>query len=110
VFGLPGNPVSALVGSVVFVSPALRALQGASEPGPTYEQGRAARALRRNAERDEFLRARRIADDDGIVLDPVTGQESHMIVRASSADVLVHVARGEGEIAAGDPVRYLRLP
>src|SRR5262245_56772709 len=110
VFGLPGNPVSALVGAVVFESPALRALQGAAAPGPTYEHGRAARALRRNAERDEFLRARRVEGDDGILLDPVTGQESHMIVRASSADALVHVARGEGEIAAGDPVRYLRLP
>jgi molybdopterin molybdotransferase len=110
VFGLPGNPVSALVGSVVFVSPALRALQGASDPGPIYEHGLAARALRRNRERDEFLRARRVVGDAGIRLDPVTGQESHMIVRASSADALVHVARGEGEIAEGEPVRYLRLP
>jgi molybdopterin molybdotransferase len=110
VFGLPGNPVSALVGSLVFVCPALRALQGAPEPGPVYEQGRAARPLRRNAERDEFLRARRVIHDDEVVLDPVTGQESHMIVRASSADVLVHVPRGTGEIAAGERVRYLRLP
>jgi molybdopterin molybdotransferase len=110
VFGLPGNPVSALVGSLVFVCPALRALQGAPEPGPVYEQGRAARPLRRNAERDEFLRARRVIHDDEVVLDPVTGQESHMIVRASSADVLVHVPRGAGEIAAGERVRYLRLP
>jgi molybdopterin molybdotransferase len=110
VFGLPGNPVSALVGSLVFVCPALRALQGAPEPGPDYEQGRAARPLRRNAERDEFLRAQRVIRDDEVVLDPVTGQESHMIVRASSADVLVHVPRGPGEIAAGERVRYLRLP
>jgi molybdopterin molybdotransferase len=110
VFGLPGNPVSALVGSVVFVSPALRALQGASDPGPVYELGRAARALRRNAERDEFLRARRTVAGDGVVLEPVVGQESHMIVRAASADALVHVPRGDGEIVAGSPVRYLRLP
>ena len=33
-----------------------------------------------------------------------------MIVRAASADALVHVPRGPGEVAAGDPVRYLRLP
>jgi molybdopterin molybdotransferase len=110
VFGLPGNPVSALVGSVVFVSPALRALQGASDPGPAYELGRAARPLRRNAERDEFLRARRVVGDDGVVLEPVVGQESHMIVRAASADALVHVPRGGGEIEAGLPARYLRLP
>ena len=37
-----------------------------------------------------------------------TGQESHMIVRAAAADALVHVPRGEGELPAGSPVRYLQ--
>ena len=32
-----------------------------------------------------------------------------MVVRAASADVLVHVPRGDGEIAAGTIVRYLPL-
>jgi hypothetical protein len=32
-----------------------------------------------------------------------------MIARAASADVLVHVPRGEGEIAAGSDVRFLVL-
>ena len=40
VFGLPGNPVSALVGLELFVCPALRALQGAREPGPDFLPGR----------------------------------------------------------------------
>jgi molybdopterin biosynthesis enzyme len=30
-------------------------------------------------------------------------------VRAASADALVHVPRGEGELAAGEPVEYLPL-
>ena len=109
VFGLPGNPVSALVGSLLFVGPALLALQGASQVGPAYEHGRTGRALRRNAHRDEFVRARRTATDDGIVLEAVSGQESHMIVRAASADALVHVPRGEGQIDEGSAVRYLVL-
>jgi molybdopterin molybdotransferase len=110
VFGLPGNPVSSLVGSVLFVCPALRALQGAETPGPTFESGRAARALRRNPHRDEFVRARRNGDEEGPLLEPVSGQDSHMIVRAAAADALVHVPRGTDEIAAGDRVRYLLLP
>ncbi len=110
VFGLPGNPVSSLVGSVLFVCPALRALQGAATPGPVFESGRLARPLRRNPHRDEFVRARESRDDEGALLDPVGGQESHMIVRAAGADVLVHVQRGEDEIAAGDRVRFVRLP
>jgi molybdopterin biosynthesis enzyme len=85
------------------------ALQGATEPGPVYRDGRLARAVRRNAQRDEFLRARTHETDDGLVLDPVTGQESHMIVRAAGADALVFAPRGEGELAAGERVRYLPL-
>jgi molybdopterin molybdotransferase len=109
VFGLPGNPVSALVGVELFVRPALLALQGLTNPGPHYERGRLTSPLRRNGRRDELARARRSREDDEIVLEPVTGQESHMIARAAGADALVFVPRGEGELAPGTAVRYLRL-
>jgi molybdopterin molybdotransferase len=109
VFGLPGNPVSSLVGAEVFVRPALLALQGASVPGPVFSEGRLAASVRRNAHRDEFLRARSVSSENGILLDPVRGQESHMIARAAAADALVLAPRGEGELAAGERVRYLPL-
>jgi len=109
VFGLPGNPVSSLVGALVFVRPVLNALQGAIDPGPSFQVGRTKIPLRRNHHRDEFVRARREATEEGVVVEPVTGQESHMIVRAASAEALVHVPRGAGEIAAGETVRYLDL-
>jgi molybdopterin molybdotransferase len=109
VFGLPGNPVSALVGCELFVKPALRALQGLPHPLPRLEPGRLAVGLRRNEERDEFVRARSRVDGDALVLEPIVGQESHMIVRSGAADALVHVPRGNGELAAGSTVRWLRL-
>jgi molybdopterin molybdotransferase len=109
VFGLPGNPVSSLVACELFVRPALLALQGASEPGPLYAEGRLATGVRRNRKRDEFVRARARPFGDGVVLEPVTGQESHMIVRAAGADALVYAPRGDGELAAGARVRYLPL-
>jgi molybdopterin molybdotransferase len=109
VFGLPGNPVSALVGCELFVKPALRALLGIADPGPQFEPGRLAESLRRNEERDEFVRARSRTEGDAVVLEPVVGQESHMIVRAGAADGLVHVPRGNGELTAGANVRWLRL-
>jgi molybdopterin molybdotransferase len=113
VFGLPGNPVSSLVGCELFVKPALRALQGCREPLPRLEPGRVAAPLRRNSAREDFVRARLRVEHDGepggIVLEPLSGQESHMIVRAAAADALVHVARGEGEVAAGAEVAWLRL-
>ena len=109
VFGLPGNPVSSLVGCELFVKPALRALLGVPDPLPSFEPGKLAVGLRRNEERDEFVRARSRVDGDALVLEPVTGQESHMIVRSSGADALVHIPRGNGELAAGSAVRWLRL-
>jgi molybdopterin molybdotransferase len=109
VFGLPGNPVSSLVGTLLFVRPAVLALQGAADPRPRFDVGIAGSPLRRSPGRDELLRARSRLEESGVVLDPLRGQESHMIVRAASADALVHVPRGEGTIPAGAPVRYLPL-
>ena len=109
VFGLPGNPVSSLVGCELFVKPALRALQGLDDPLPRVERGVLAAALRRNDARDEFVRARSRVDRDGVVLEPLSGQESHMIVRAAAADALVHVPRGDGVLDAGRAVGWIRL-
>ena len=109
VFGLPGNPVSALVGCELFAKPALRALQGLRDPLPRFEPGRLASPLRRNDSRDELVRARSHAGPDGIVLEPLSGQESHMIVHSAAADALVHVPLGTGELAAGAMVSWLRL-
>ena len=100
---------SSLVGCELFVRPALLALQGAAAPGPVFREGRLASAVRRNAQRDELVRARSRASGDGVLLEPVTGQESHMIVRAAAADALVFAPRGDGELAAGAAVRYLPL-
>ena len=111
VFGLPGNPVSSLVAFELFVRPAVLALQGVVDPLPRFEPGRLAAAIRRNAARDELARARLSAGEDGaaVELEPLVGQESHMIARSAAADALVLVPRGEGELEAGAPVRYLRL-
>ncbi|HET8606986.1 MAG TPA: gephyrin-like molybdotransferase Glp [Gaiellaceae bacterium] len=109
VFGLPGNPVSSLVGFELFVRPAVHALQGLAEPGPNFLPGRLGREQRRNPGRDNLVRAHMQSGGDEVVLEPLSGQDSHMIVRAAAADALVLVPRGEGVLEAGAPVRYLRL-
>ena len=109
VFGLPGNPVSSLVGFELFVRPALLALQGAARPQPAFLPGRAAADLPRNEERDELVRARVRVEPEGVVLEPLTGQDSHMIARAFPAEALVLVPRGDGVVPAGAPVSYLSL-
>jgi molybdopterin biosynthesis enzyme len=55
------------------------------------------------------MRARLRTADGGVELEPIRGQESHMIARAATANALVLVERGDGEVAAGESARYLRL-
>ena len=109
VFNLPGNPVSVLATFELLVRPAINALLGLPDPLPAFRNGTLAAAVRRNAERDELVRATRRRDDGFDVLEPLSGQESHMIVRAGRANALVWVEAGEGELGAGSPVRYLPL-
>jgi molybdopterin molybdotransferase len=109
VFGLPGNPVSSLVGFELFVRPAVLALQGAAKPRPRFETGTLAAAARRDPARDQFLRGNRGSGDGLPRVAPLGGQESHMIARAAAADVLVHVPRGEGEVPEGAEVGFLVL-
>lgn len=105
VFGLPGNPVSSLVGFELFVRPALRALRGSADPRPAYRQATLAATVRRDPGRDELMRARFV---DG-ALEPIAGQGSHMIARAALAEALVRIPHGDGEVAAGTQVSYLSI-
>jgi molybdopterin molybdotransferase len=108
-FGLPGNPVSSLVGCLLFVRPAVLALQGDPDPQPRFRQGFLGRDVRRHPDRDDFVRARTEWTPDGALLHPTVGQESHMIVRTTAADAIVHVSRGAGILEAGASVRFLPL-
>jgi molybdopterin biosynthesis enzyme len=51
------------------------------------------------------VRARRTGDQ----LEPLSGQDSHMIVRAAAANALVLITRGEGELPPGAEVGYLQI-
>jgi molybdopterin molybdotransferase len=106
VFGLPGNPVSSLVSSVLFVLPALRALQGERDPEPRYRRAALAAPVTPDSRRDELVRARLTVDGE---LEPLSGQESHMIARAAAANALVYVPTGPESLPRGSTVRYLPI-
>ena len=60
-------------------------------------------------DRDSLLRARTAVEDAELVIYPLTGQESHMIARAATADALVLIPHGEGLLEVGSAVSYLSL-
>jgi molybdopterin molybdotransferase len=109
VFVLPGNPVSALVTFELFVRPAVSARLGIPDPLPRYASGMLEASVRRNAHRDEFVRARARHEGGRVFLTPLAGQDSHMIVQAGQANALVAVGAGVGELEEGSEVPYLPL-
>jgi molybdopterin molybdotransferase len=99
VFGLPGNPVSAMVCFLLFARPALRAMQGAPVP-PARARAVLGAPVARQRGREEAVRVR---IDDGRVL-PTGPQGSHQLHSMLGAQALAIVPRGEGEMPAGAEV------
>ena len=103
VFGLPGNPVSAMVTFELFARPALRALAGA-DPSPARARARLDAPVKLNARREQAIRVRLAVSDDGWRAEPTGPQGSHQISSMLGADALALVPAGDGELAAGELV------
>jgi molybdopterin molybdotransferase len=102
-FGLPGNPVSAMVTFRLFAHPALRAMSG-SDPGAGRGSAVLDSAVRRNPERDQAIRVRLRAADGGWVAEPTKAQGSHILTSMVGAAALAMIPAGDGELAAGERV------
>lgn len=107
VFGLPGNPVSALVCFELFVHPALLALQGVPHVRPAFRSVTLGADIRRNRERDDLIRV--ALDKDDSTVHPLSGQQSHQVAVCARADGVARIPRGEGELTAGTSVSFLAL-
>jgi len=108
VFGLPGNPVSAMVTFALFARPALGALQGATvDDAP----GSAAlgEAVARNSRREQAIRVRLALTPSGVVATPTGAQGSHVLSSMLGADALAIIPVGEAPLPAGAEVRLERL-
>jgi molybdopterin molybdotransferase len=103
VFGLPGNPVSAIVTFHLFARPALRRLAG-GDAHDTRSQARIDVAYPREPGRDNVLRVRLDARPDGWHVTPTKPQGSHVLTSMLGAGAFAIIPRGDGEIEAGTPV------
>jgi molybdopterin molybdotransferase len=109
VIGLPGNPVSAIVTSTLFVGPAIARMLGETEVGPHIVKARLAIDLPANDLRQDYLRASVIEDATGFVATPFSKQDSAMLSALSRSGGLVIRAPNSPAIKAGAEVEMVRL-
>jgi molybdopterin molybdotransferase len=110
VLGLPGNPVSAYVCSVLFLVPLIRRLCGRSDLAPPLATGVLGCDLPANDERADYLRASLARRDDGTwIATPFPLQDSSMLVPLAAADCLVVRAPHAPAAPAGSPCALVKL-
>lgn len=104
VFGLPGNPVAALICTLIFARPALSVLAGGDWTDPMAVTVPAAFAKSKKPGRREYLRARLTPNGAAEVF---KSEGSGRISGLSWAEGLVELPDAGAEISPGTPVRYL---
>jgi molybdopterin molybdotransferase len=111
ILGLPGNPVSSVVCSILFVVPAIRALLGDPQAGEDPSEPAVLGAdLAANDTRQDYMRARLERVPDGLpVATPHKVQDSSMLSVLARSDALL-IRRPHAPAArAGERCRIIRL-
>ena len=103
VFGLPGNPVAALVTALIFARPALSTLAGAGWREPTRLSLPAAFEKTKKAGRREYLRGRLTPEGQVAAFH---SEGSGIISGLSWANGLIELEDEARKITPGDPVRF----
>ncbi len=104
VFGLPGNPVSAMVVFNLIVRPVIRSLMGASKPAASrVVPATLASNVPSAPGRQDFFPVRLETGPGGLVAEPIFGK-SNLIFTLVRADGLASVSLDSGGLYAGDTV------
>ncbi len=109
VFGLPGNPASALVTFELFVRPALRALSGLAGTGRLRVSGRLASAQEKPRELEAYLRARLRPVGGGLAVEPLRTQVSGDLSSVAGYDALAVLPAGRARFPRGATVEAIVL-
>ncbi len=111
VFGLPGNPVSSLVTFYLFALPAMRRLAGHPDPHLRRVQARLSRALPQDPARPEYHRATLRWDmaQHCFVVESTGNQSSSRLLSMRTANALLELPEGDGQLAAGSLVTALLI-
>jgi molybdopterin molybdotransferase len=110
VLGLPGNPVSAMVCSALFLLPGLALMEGLPAGPPPTVAAVLGTAVKENDRRADHLRSTVSTDDLGrVIVTPFPVQDSAMLRRLALADALVLRAPFAPALPAGAEVSVIRL-
>jgi molybdopterin molybdotransferase len=109
VFGLPGNPVSAIVTFILLVRPALLAMAGAS-PDRVRSSATLDEPYRKRPGRAHFVRVGLEARDDGWHARPTKEQGSHVLTSMLGADAFAVIPADRQDLPAGERVEIELLP
>jgi molybdopterin molybdotransferase len=110
IFGLPGNPVSSMVGFHLFVAPAIRKAMGrVTGLLPAAIRATAAGVLAATGDRSTYLRCRVRADDGRISAVPMKLQGSGVTTSMIGANGLAIVPEGTTRIDEGSMVDVLLI-
>jgi molybdopterin molybdotransferase len=110
VLGLPGNPVSAIVCSILFLLPALGRLSGQPAAPPPTSTAVLGVGVKQNDHRADHLRATISVDPAGrVIATPFSVQDSAMLRRLALADALVLRAPNAPALPEGSEVSVIRL-
>ena len=109
VFGLPGNPVSAMVTFTLLVAPALRAMSGASQLRHEA-RGTLGSDYEKPAGRAHAVRCALQMDERGLRATPAGHQGSHVLTTMLDADALAIIPSGTEHVGAGETVELELLP
>jgi molybdopterin molybdotransferase len=101
-FGLPGNPVSALVTFEVFVRPVLRRMGGFSRLGRPVVDAVLEETVPHAGGRQEFVRATLVWERGRYRARPTGAQDSHRLSGAALAQALLVVPADREDVAAGE--------
>ena len=103
-FGLPGNPVAAMLTFALFVRPALWKLAGRRQLFAPHFDARAAEAMRKKTGRREFKRGILTYADDRWQVRTTGPQGSGILTSMSQANCFVVLDEERGDVAAGETV------
>ena len=109
VFGLPGNPVSAMVTFLLFVRPAITAMTGAPDAAHRL-RAILDEELPKPPGRAHAVRCRLELRDDGWHARPTGDQDSHILTSMLGADALAIVPAEADPPAVGETVELELLP